>query len=103
MLQSFEVQVAAIARKQAIEAAEYVAQDSPAAAAGFIQRFDEGLESLEKMPLRGAIVPETKRWRTEFRQILVVPYRLIYEVQGSTVRVLRVVHSSRRADPKPPK
>jgi toxin ParE1/3/4 len=49
--------------------------------------------TLAKFPGVGRPVPEFPG--SSFRQALVVRYRIIYEVNGSSVNILSIVHSSK--------
>lgn len=100
---SFEVQVSEQFRRQAMAAARYIAGDSPQAAQDLIEHIDQALAGLEQLPQRGALVPEGKRWRAGYRQTFVDSYRVIYRVRGDRVKVLRLTHGAREADPREPK
>ncbi len=73
--------------------AEYIAQDSPAAAARVVTRIQRAVENLRRFPALGRpgrvmgtreqVVPET-------------PYIVPYRVRNKVVEVLRIFHGSRR-------
>ena len=93
----FDVRVAARARLGILEAAKYIALDSPQAAQAFYEQVQAALQALEQMPLRGARVRELRPRRTGYRQILVGNYRLMYQVSGSRVQVLKFTHGARQS------
>lgn len=81
------------ARSDLRSAVEYIRKASPASAAAFLQAALETTRSLTEGAERGRVVPELDD--PEVRQLLVGRYRVLYEVQGETVWVLRVIHGSR--------
>lgn len=58
--------------------------------------FEEVINSLEQFPERGAVpAPLVDLGIVTFRQILMLPYRLLYEVIGNQVIVVLIVHTKR--------
>ena len=74
------------------EALAYVAADSPAAAERLLIRILDSADSLSNLTERGRIVPEFAEDRV--RELIIAPYRLVYEYDESQVRILAVIHSS---------
>ena len=81
----------AIADLKNIEA--YISKDSNFYARAFLLTIFNSVEQLERFPKSGRIVPEFKKVNT--RQLLVGAYRIIYDVTGSSVRILTVIHGAR--------
>ena len=81
-------------------AAEYIAQDSPDQASLFVERLHEAVKRLEDFPASGRRIPEAED--PAFREIIVGPYRVMYEVGGDIVRITAVVHGARKPDMKRP-
>jgi plasmid stabilization system protein ParE len=75
------------------EAVGYVAQDSRAAAERLLIEALDAASSLDVFSERGRIVPEVNQ--PNVRQLLVQPYRLLYEVTASEVHILAFVHGAR--------
>lgn len=75
------------------EALAYVAQDSPRAAERLLVRLLEAAESLSELTKRGRIVPELADPR--IREMIVPPYRILYEYDEERVRILALVHDAR--------
>jgi toxin ParE1/3/4 len=72
---------------------DYIEADRPRAAAAVDERVREQVEVLARFPQNG------RNGRTEGTRELVIsrtPYIVAYRVTGNTVRVLRVLHGSRR-------
>jgi plasmid stabilization system protein ParE len=76
-------------------AAEYIARDSEAYAAAFVQEIKAAATSLSEMAERGQIVPEIGD--ASIRELLVRPYRLVYQLTEREVRILAIIHGARRA------
>jgi plasmid stabilization system protein ParE len=75
--------------------AEYIARDSESYAAAFVEEIKAAATSLSVMAERGQIVPETGD--TSIRELLVRPYRLVYQLTERQVRILAIIHGARRA------
>jgi toxin ParE1/3/4 len=73
--------------------ADYIAEDSPGYAAAFVRRVRDHARSLEEMAERGRVVPELKELAV--RELIVGSYRLIYEIEGTDVHVLGLIHGAR--------
>jgi toxin ParE1/3/4 len=58
--------------------------------------FDDVINSLEQFPERGAVPPPLVDLGNDtFRQLAIGPYRILYEVIGSQVFVVLIVHTKR--------
>jgi plasmid stabilization system protein ParE len=75
-------------------AADYIARDSPSYAAAFVQEVKQAVDSLSELADRGQIVPEFRD--PTIRELLVKPYRVVYQVLPTEVRIVAVIHGSRR-------
>ena len=78
------------ARQQLDGALEYIAQDSPEAASRLLIRILDASASLGLLSDRGRPVPETAQ--ASVREMLVDPFRLVYEVDESEVVIVAVLH-----------
>jgi toxin ParE1/3/4 len=81
----------AVADLDAIRA--YIARDSPRYADRMRERILRKVGLLTVVPTRGWIVPEFPRLGV--REIVVKPYRILYELHGDDSLILAVVHGSR--------
>jgi len=75
---------------------EYIAQDSPAMAAGVVSRLRAAALGLEQFPHRGRIGSLTGT-----RELVVArtPYLLVYRIDGDEVVILRVRHGAQHWPP----
>ena len=76
-------------------AVEYIARDSEAYAAAFVQEMKDAATSLFEMAERGQVVPEFGD--SSIRELLVRPYRLVYHLKARQVTILAIIHGARRA------
>ena len=76
------------------EAAEFISRDSKSYAAAFVQEIKDAVASLSQFAERGRIVPEFAD--ESVRELLVKPYRLVYEVSDERVFILALDHGARR-------
>ena len=78
------------ARQQLDEALAYVAEDSHSAATELLLTLLTASASLEILAERGRIVPEKPDGLV--RELLVNPFRLVYQVRRSEVIVVALLH-----------
>lgn len=69
---------------------DYIALDSPAHAERFVSRLVTAINGLERFPDRYPIARESEVFGFAIRQRAVGQYRILYTVEPSTVRILRV-------------
>ena len=80
------------ARDSLDEILTFIALDSPALASKVAEVMLGAAESLSLFAERGRVVPEMET--STIREIFVYRYRLMYEVAGSDVRILTVLHGA---------
>jgi addiction module RelE/StbE family toxin len=78
------------------EMREYVSRDKPAAAQKLARAIKQAVLRLREHPHSGRVVPELSQ--RGYREVIVPPYRIIYEVQPQQVIILRVWHGRRAFD-----
>ena len=83
-----------LALDRAAEAADYIALDSPDAAAAWIDGLFDTVAKLAQFPRRGRVVPEVGR--TEIRELIYASYRVMYRLDAKHILVLTVRHQRRR-------
>jgi addiction module RelE/StbE family toxin len=72
---------------------DYIAHDSEAIASNFIERLLNDVDRLAEFLLIGARIREFKR--SDYRHLIVRPYRVIYRVADDAVFLIAVVHGAR--------
>jgi plasmid stabilization system protein ParE len=72
------------------EAIGYVAADSPTAAERLLDRLLAAATSLSDLTERGRVVPEFTD--PAIRELIVPPYRILYEHDRQRIRILALVH-----------
>src|SRR5438128_2218851 len=92
------VHITAWALREIDEALEWLAERSRPAAARWHERLMKAVDSLASNPERCELAPESEWYRAEIRQLLHGKrrgvYRILFEVRGDTVYILRVRHSA---------
>ena len=77
---------------------DYVSRDDPAAAVRLADRLRKRVLALQVHPRMGRVVPELST--RGLREVIVAPYRIVYEVWEREVVVLRVWHGRRDLSPQ---
>jgi len=73
---------------------DYISHDSQTYADAVIADIFDATDLLVSFPLSGRMVPEIEDKQT--RELIVGHYRIIYDVQKSTIRILTVLHGARK-------
>lgn len=81
------------ARQDALDIANYIEIDDPAAAVAVCEEIDRGVAMLAEFPNMGRLgrLPGTRE-----SVVNGTPYIAVYRIEGQTVAVLRVLHGARR-------
>ncbi len=87
---------APLAEAQVADAFAYIAAERPAAALKWFERIVAKTESLSALPDQGRMVPESDR--ESIREVLVAPYRVVYNRDADAVVILTVQHERRDLD-----
>ncbi len=78
---------------------EYIAKDGPSGAYEVFKRIKEKTSDLHSFPSRGRIVPELQdQGITQYRELIVAPWRIIYRISEGTVYVLALFDSRRNVE-----
>jgi toxin ParE1/3/4 len=92
----YRVELTEPAERDIAEAEEWIAADSPAAAADrWIDGLLAGFESLETVPARCPLAPENADHAEEIRQLIYQRYRVLFTIVGRRVVILHVRHGAR--------
>ena len=79
-----------------IEVVEFVRKDRPAAARKLGRELLRAASRLSRHPQIGKIVPELQeRGMSDYRQVLISSYRLIYAIRGQSIEVFAVIDGRR--------
>jgi toxin ParE1/3/4 len=76
-----------------VETVEYIGRDSPSYAAALAQKVCDAGDSLAELSERGRPYPDPAH--AGLRELILGPYRLVYEVQSERVVIHGVFHGSR--------
>lgn len=77
---------------------DYVADQSPAYADSVYERILARPVQLAVHPKAGSVVPEFGR--DDIRELFVYSFRVIYRIAGDEIRILTVIHGSRKLAPE---
>jgi addiction module RelE/StbE family toxin len=72
---------------------EHIARDAEVYADAMISEILDATEKLEEFPRMGRVVPELGEPDT--RELIIRSYRVIYEIEEDSVRILTVLHGAR--------
>lgn len=83
-----------MAERDLIGIIEYIAADSPANALTIFRKIKQKASNLYSFPQRGRIIPELRdQGISQYRELVVPPWRMIYRISEKTVYVLSVLDS----------
>ena len=77
---------------------DWIANDSPANAAAFVEKLDQRISSLKTHPLLGHVPRDEKLKNSGYRILVIESYLVFYIIRSRTVEIHRVVHGSRNLD-----
>ncbi len=78
---------------------EYIASDSRAEARRVFAEIRGKTAGLSNLPLRGGVVPELKfHGILGYREIIRLPWQIVYRVEGDRVYILAVIDSRRNVE-----
>lgn len=96
MKKSYDVRWSETAERDLMAIVEYVADDSPSRVYEAFEEVRRKASSLRNFPDRGRIVPELQEQGiTQYHELVVSPWRIIYRTSERTVYVLSVLDSRR--------
>jgi plasmid stabilization system protein ParE len=92
----FSVEWTEAASRDLAEIIMFIARDSPSDAVKVYRRIRKRADTLRRFPGRGHVVPELASLDVVyFRELLVLPYRIVYRIDKSKVFVLAVLDGRR--------
>ncbi len=99
MKQRYDITWSETAERDLIAIIEYIADDSPSQAYEVFKEVKKRASALRAFPETGRIVPELQQQGiTQYHELIVGPWRLIYRVSEWKVSVLSVLDSRRSVE-----
>jgi toxin ParE1/3/4 len=99
MKKTDEVEWSKISEKDLVAIIEYIADDNPSRAYEVFQEVKRKASKLRSLPERGRIVPELQEQGiTQYRELVIPPWRIIYRISERKVYVLSVLDSRRNIE-----
>ena len=99
MTRRYKVIWSNIAKQDLERIIKHIAIDSPANALKVLTKIKRKSAALYSLPERGRIVPELQEFNIlQYREIIIVPWRVIYKVIGKEVFVMSVIDSRRNVE-----
>jgi addiction module RelE/StbE family toxin len=93
---SFEVLWSEMAIRDLEQIVDFIAEEAPLAAERVFEQIADRARTLASLPWRGRVVPELARFETTtIRELVVPPYRLVYQIRGKSVLVSGVFDGRR--------
>ena len=77
---------------------DWIASDSPANAAAFLEKLDQCIANLKGHPFLGHTPCDEKLKNSGYRILVIESYLVFYMFRNKTVEIHRVVHGSRNLD-----
>jgi toxin ParE1/3/4 len=77
---------------------DWIANNSPATAAAFIEKLDQRIGSLKTHPFLGHIPRDDKLKSSGYRVLVIESYFVFYVVRAKTVEIHRIIDGSRNLD-----
>jgi len=99
MVKEYHVNITNGAETDLDEIVSYIAKDSVQNALGVLERLENKVNSLNKMPERGRYVPELldKNIR-DYKELIESPWRIFYKIDGNEVYVLAIIDGRRNIE-----
>ena len=95
----YQVIWATVAENDLREIIGFIAVESPGNALTLLKKIKERASNLYTLPERGRVVPELQdQGISQYRELIISPWRLIYRVAEHEVSVLSVIDSRRNVE-----
>jgi plasmid stabilization system protein ParE len=99
MKKSYDVRWSEISEKDLADIIAYIAEDNPLNAYEVFKKIKRKTFSLYTFPDRGRIVPELQdQGISQYRELIVPPWRIIYRISEKKVYVLSVLDGRRNVE-----
>lgn len=99
MSDNYKVEWTQTAYRDLVGIIEYISIDSPSNAKKTFTQIKSKAMDLHKNPARGRIVPELmEQGLTQYRELVIPPWRLMYRVTPETVYIVSLIDSRRNVE-----
>jgi addiction module RelE/StbE family toxin len=99
MKKAYDVRWSETSEKDLTDIIEYIAEDSPPHAYQVFKKIKQKTLNLHTFPDRGRIVPELQdQGITQYRELVISPWRIIYRISERKVYVLSVLDARRNVE-----
>jgi toxin ParE1/3/4 len=98
MPRNYTVRYLPVAVDDLLSIHDWIATDSPAQAAAFIEKLDKLIQNLRRHPLLGKEPRMERLRRIGYRVLILESYLIFYVVHGRAVTIHRVLHGSRHLE-----
>lgn len=95
---AYQIKITEFAETDIDDAVAYILLDSSQNALQWLSGIEEKILTLQEMPKRCPLAPESEKIGRELRVLLYHKHRIIFDIdeEKEVVRILRVWHSARR-------
>jgi plasmid stabilization system protein ParE len=92
----YEVRITEQAEAEAELAYQWIAKEAPEAAIAWFNGLVEVVESLESLPERCPLAPESLEVKRDIRQLLYGKFRILYFIHDDSVFVIHIRHGAQK-------
>lgn len=96
-MKSYNVIVEPQVEVEITDVCRWIARHSPVNAARWVAAIEVAVCSLDQLPQRCSVAPESESFGYEVRQLLHGQYRILFTIRENNVHVLHVRHGARAA------
>ena len=94
-MRKYRVEITRTAELDIVEIFNYIATDSDSAAKKWVIEIERQIDTLERLPLRCPVIPESRELGKEYRHIIHGNYRTVFRIDRAKIVIMRVVHTAR--------
>ncbi|MFA5454342.1 MAG: type II toxin-antitoxin system RelE/ParE family toxin [Sulfurimonas sp.] len=99
MSKIYKIQWTTNAKNDLLNIVEYIKNDSPSVAKEVYAKIREKAHSSDFFPLKGRVLPELqKEGITLYREVIALPWRIIYKVGSDTVYIMAILDSRQNVE-----
>lgn len=93
---NYKVELTEQAEREANEAYDWIAEQSPPNAINWFNGLVDAVETLQSFPERCPVAPESEDVGREIRHLIYGKYRILFAIEITTVFVLHVRHGAQK-------